>query len=195
MTPVIDPPLTADARARLGSELAAGERLLWSAQPRARHQLGAFGIWVFAIPWTVFALVWESFAIMPWFAATRAPDAVAWGMGIAFPLFGLPFILVGLYMLLAPFRAIGTARRTIFAITDRRIIAVTGRAAHHVKSVPVTSIGPIDRTDHRSGYGRLSIQTHSRFDSDGDRITDRFVMQGIPNPRRAEQIILDQQRR
>ena len=71
--------------AALRSELAPGEQLLWHASPDPRRLKAAFAIWVFAVPWTVFSLVWTALATLPW-AAGPPKDAMGWGFGIAFPL-------------------------------------------------------------------------------------------------------------
>ncbi len=94
MTTAITPPLPLSIRQALDTAVG-GERILWAAQPGRDRQLTGFGICLFAVPWTVFALCWESMAIMPWFASKGMLEAMMWSFGVVFPLFGLPFILVG----------------------------------------------------------------------------------------------------
>ena len=101
---MIEPELDAILR----RELMTGERIVWSGQPNPRKLYAAFAIWLFAIPWTAFAiwgfaipwtafaLFWEAMALfMLWGDTTKTPAAITWSFGIVFPLFGLPFIVVG----------------------------------------------------------------------------------------------------
>src|SRR4051794_13692177 len=96
--------MTDDIGAALTRELAPGEALLWSGRPDPARMRKQFGIWLFAVPWTVFALVWTGLALSIWLVGPAA-GAFRWGFGIAMPLFGIPFVLVGLFMLRMPFAA------------------------------------------------------------------------------------------
>ena len=176
--------------ASLRRELLTGEYLLWSASPRAGKLRRGFGIWLFAIPWTVFALFWESMAFLPWFAA-KTPATIQWGFGIVFPLFGLPFIAVGLWMLWQPIAAMRKAGSTAYGLTDRRLLRVVEGKERKVDSLLLHQIGPIDRREGRDGFGDLRIQTHSTVDSDGDRKTERFEVLGVPEVARLERLLLE----
>jgi hypothetical protein len=175
----------------LRRELVMGERLLWSAKPRGRKLKGGFAIWLFAIPWTAFALFWESMAFLPWIASTKTPGAITWSFGIIFPIFGLPFILIGFWMLWQPIRAMRSAGFTAYGLTDRRLFRVVEGRVRKVDSVLLRQIGPIDRREDSAGFGDLRIQTHSRIDSDGDRITERFEVMGVPGVARLERLLLE----
>jgi hypothetical protein len=177
----------------LRRELLPGERLLWSAWP-APHKLRAvFAIWLFAVPWTAFALFWEAMAFMPWFASTHTPDAMKWSFGIVFPLFGLPFIAVGFGMLWMPFAALRKAARTVYGLTDRRVLRVSAGARRDSASVMLGQMGPIEVTADAQGFGTLRIQTGTSRDSDGDRVTERFEIAGVPDVARLEALLLEHQ--
>lgn len=175
----------------LRRELVAGERFLWSKQPLARRLKGGFAIWIFAIPWTVFALFWESAAFLPWFASSKTPDVVRLTFGIVMPLFGLPFILIGLWMLWRPLKAVRQAKNTIYCLTTRRVIRIVDGKPRTVASVLLDQIGPIDRSEAADGTGHLYIQTHSHVDSEGDRTTERFEVLGVPDVARLERLLLE----
>lgn len=175
----------------LRRELIAAEHLLWRGQPRPGKLARGFGIWLFALPWTAFALMWEAFAFLPWVTALRTPDWLQWSFGIVFPLFGLPFIAVGLWMLWTPIRALRRAGRTAYALTERRLLRVVDAGEITVASVLLHQIGPIDRREDRQGFGDLRIQTHSTVDSEGDRTTERFEVLGVPGVARLERLILE----
>jgi hypothetical protein len=175
----------------LRRELIAGEHLLWRGQPRPHKLTRGFGIWLFALPWTAFALMWETFAFLPWVTATKTPEFIQWSFGIVFPLFGLPFIVVGLWMLWAPIRALRRAGKTAYALTERRLLRVVEANGIKVDSVLLHQIGPIDRREDAQGFGDLRIQTHSTVDSEGDRTTERFEVLGVPGVARLERLILE----
>ncbi|MBK9269685.1 MAG: hypothetical protein IPM67_13745 [Sphingomonadales bacterium] len=184
-------PLPPELEQALRRELIAGERLLWSAQPIGRRLKAGFGIWFFAIPWTLFALFWESMALMPWAASTETPDTIMYAFGIVMPLFGLPFILIGFWMLWQPIRSIRVARSTVFGLTNRRLIKLEQSSKRTVSSVLLDQIGPIDRSEAKDGVGNLKIQTHSTIDSDGDRHTQRFEILGVPEVAKLERLIIE----
>lgn len=190
----LPPLLSPDLRRTLDAALASGERVRWAAQPRASGMWAGFGIYVFAIPWTAFALFWESMALIPFFAANASTSSLMkYGFGIVFPLFGVPFIVAGLWMLSLPIRAMLRSRHTVHAITDRRLLTIVGGADETVKSALIDRIGPIERKSGRDGWGWVRIQTHSRVDSEGDRITEQIEWLGIPQAARVEQLILEAQ--
>ena len=193
MTTAIIPPLPLSIRQALDTAVG-GERILWAAQPGGNRQLTGFGICLFAVPWTVFALCWESMAIMPWFASKGMPEAMMWSFGGVFPLFGLPFILVGFWMLYQPIRAILRAKQTVYALTERRLISLVIGPKTEMTSVIADRIGPISSSAGRVGWGRMSVQTHSRIDSEGDRITERLEMTGIPDVAGLERRLMELQR-
>jgi hypothetical protein len=186
------PPVSPMAlEAELRRELATGERVLWSGQPLAKRLKGGFGIWLFAVPWTLFALFWESMALLPWSASTKTPDGITWTFGIIMPIFGLPFIAIGLWMLWTPIRAMRQAGQTLYALTDRRIVRLVSGRKRELHSVLLDQIGPINRSELPDGTGHLRIETHSTTDSDGDRRTERFEVLGVPGVARLERLILD----
>lgn len=145
--------------------------------------LKPFGFYLFAVPWTAFSLFWEGIAIR--MAFTGAPVL----MGLVMVLFGLPFVVIGLAMMAAPFSAHRTARRTIYGVTDRRIVQLVAGRNIKVRSVEASSIGPVTRRQRENGHGTLSIETGSHRDSEGDRITDTFVFESVPDVARVEALV------
>lgn len=155
----------------LDRELERGERILWQGRPISRIQWAAFGIWLFAIPWTAFAVFWTVMA----YVGTQSAANEDWNwLSLAFPLFGVPFIVVGLGMMSAPFYPLIASRRAIFAVTDQRLIKLTLRKNLTSVTVPAARVGLITRKERSDGSGTLRIATHIGVDSDGDRSTHTF---------------------
>lgn len=176
--------------AALNSELAVGERVLWSASPDPRRLKAAFGMWFFAVPWTVFSLVWTGLATAPWLSGPPH-DAMGWGFGIAFPLFGTPFILAGLWMLNKPLHIRKEAKVTIYGLTDRRLIRIVLGKTRKTDFVQIDHMGPVNCTSTADGWGTLTVQTGSHMDSEGDRVTDSFVVAGVPQVERLRRLLIE----
>lgn len=157
------------------SRETGGERVLWQAAPIARIDPKSFGIYLFAVPWTAFALLWTTMAAAG-ASAFDGAGVLAW----AFPLFGLPFIAVGLAMMAAPFYGYYTAARTLYAVTDRRLVRLQLGRALKVHSVPGERLGEMQRSERPDGSGTLSFAVGVGTDSDGDRVTERFALADIP---------------
>ncbi|WP_217896643.1 hypothetical protein [Novosphingobium sp. B 225] len=160
-------------------------------RPAAPAQAGlVFLIWLFAIPWTAFALFWT------WLAATplREGQHIGGYIEYGFPLFGLPFILIGLGMLATPFRLLLRARRVVYALTDQRVIQLYAGRSTKVQSVQIDQVGQVDAQHDPDGYGRLSIATTQFIDRNRDRRTDAFTILGVPDAARLERLLLEQVR-
>ncbi|MXO89047.1 hypothetical protein [Alteraurantiacibacter aestuarii] len=171
----------------LQRELRRSERVLWQAKPLARVATKAFLIYFFAIPWTAFALFWTVMAM----GATSGGWGDAGWLSFAFPLFGLPFILVGLGMLSAPFIPLFAARKTLFAITDERVIRLYLGRRLMTSSLEAGQIGEIERTEGPDGSGTLKITAGSYRDSDGDRMAREFGLGEVENVFKAQETIRD----
>src|SRR5438270_1294317 len=90
-----------DAQLRAQSELQSGESILWTgtADP-GRAALSALPASLFGLPFAGFALFWITQAYHATSTMNRSSNnAFVKGFGV-FPLFGLPFLLVGLGIVL-----------------------------------------------------------------------------------------------
>jgi hypothetical protein len=150
--------------ALVDAEMERGERIVWTGQPRpGRFALRALPLFLFAIPWTAFAVFWISAA-----SGFKFPPDFSKPPGY-FPLFGLPFVIIGLGLLTSPFWRMRAAKRTIYVITDRRAV-----------------------TFSRSVWGTLSIQSYlpdrlrdlrrnQSRDGSGDLVFERVLVGGNRN--------------
>ena len=157
----------------LQRELRRGERVLWRGRPMARVRHNAFGIYLFAVPWTAFALFWTAMASGAAFSMTEQEGGIGWASW-AFPLFGTPFIAVGLGMLATPFWPLWAAPKSMFAITDQRVIRLALGRSLKAESLPAGRIGHIERSEDSEGCGMLKIAMRVGTDSEGDRHTETF---------------------
>lgn len=153
------PDLDPQALSQLSAELA-GEEILWAGRPSERVTFRrAMPVWLIGVPWTAFAAGWEAMALSAYFAEKeRESGGVADLFATIFPLFGVPFVLIGLFMLIAPFRAAWRARRMVHILTDRRLVsAVLGRESLKVTSVDPARILSTKRVQGADGAGNLTL--------------------------------------
>jgi hypothetical protein len=164
------PDNTAMARLRLAleRELHAGETVEWHGWQLGRIDPKHFLIYVFAVPWTAFSLMWTVLAA----GAMSVSDIGL--VGIAFPLFGLPFIAIGGWMLARPFVPLWERGRVLYVITDRRVIKLALGRELVVKTVPADRLGLAERRERPDGTGTLSLAVRIGRDSDGDKQTETF---------------------
>jgi hypothetical protein len=172
-------------------ELASDEKLLWCGKPTPQRAFWAASfIWFFAVPWTAFAIFWI------WGAAGMGSDmgerplSPGFNMRFIFPLFGLPFVFVGLGMLSAPFWAYSKATKTVYGITNKRLLIIvdTGRS-RTVQSYGSDDIGDIKRTERPDKSGDLTFAQQMTSTSKGGQRTTDIGFLGIPEVRSVENLL------
>jgi hypothetical protein len=143
---------------RLANELATGEKVLWSGQPDNRRWLYPEDLVLlpFSILWGGFAIFWEASVL----TATSAHGGT--GERALFSLWGIPFVLIGMYLTLGRLFARRWIRRgSLYVVTDQRILAFspswTGRS--RVKMIWLNSYPPLERRNGRGDLGTLCVGT------------------------------------
>lgn len=157
--------LPVETRQMISRELRDGESVTWVDQPiPLRLGLKTWPLVLFAIPWTAFSLFWEWGALQ---AAPQARDNIAF---IVFPLFGLPFVLLGLAMLTAPLWAALKAKRMFYVLTTHRALllhkTILGKLV--IRPFEVDQLNSIERSQHTDGSGDLIFKRDMHRDSEGD---------------------------
>ncbi len=186
----LPPDLPEDLRRAVTREFA-GEPVRWSGQPSARSAFWrSAGIWLFAVPWTVFALFWEVLSLGGFFGF-GGPKGQQWSwFGAFFVLFGLPFVAVGLGMMAAPLWLARRARRSVWVITSRRIACLTlGRRGLTVRSISPRDLFAVERQEKPDGSGTLKLIFGEGRDPDGDKVERSETLQGIADVRRVEDLV------
>ena len=179
-----------DAQLRAQSELQSGESLYWSgtADP-GRAALSALPATLFGIPFAGFALFWMNGAYRASTHLAKSPDAFAKSFTV-FPLFGLPFLLVGLGIVLAPLWAYLKGRTTVYAITNQRILVITGSGNRSVKSITPADIAGVEHRERPDGSGDIVIQTNAITRTNNSVSQLKIALCGIPNVKQvAEQVL------
>ena len=135
-------PLDPDLVARLTPHLARGERLSWVALPaKRRARFADYFIYLFAIPWTAFALFWEGGVFFQADGAAR----------IFMMLFGLPFVLIGFTMLASPLLGRRAKGQLVYGVTDRRALILREGPQPGVHSFGAGTLADFKVQDERDG--------------------------------------------
>jgi hypothetical protein len=147
----------------LSRELHEGESVVWKGMKLARIEPKGFAIYLFAIPWTAFALFWMSMAGLG--ASQMDGGIMAW----AFPLFGLPFVLIGLGMMATPFLSYFQRGRVLFAVTDQRVLKLSMGSELTVNSVPADKVADSVRRESSDGSGSIDLSLSADVTGYGGR--------------------------
>ena len=134
-------------------ELGSGEKIVWCGKPRAGLSLSPGDIIFipFSILWCGFAIFWESSVI-----ATGAP--------FFFKLWGIPFVLVGLYMVIGRFFADAKAReKTWYAVTNERVLISGGLFSRSLRSLYLKTLGEISFLEKGDRSGTIIFGTTGPF--------------------------------
>jgi len=179
-------------RAALERELAAGEAVGWAGEMSRGTQWAGCMVWLVAIPFTVFGLLWMLIAGLGMLADSGAMARVTSGLGA---LFGLPFLVIGLILLWQPMRMRRRARGTVYAVTDRRILRIVRAGATELSQVPLDRIASIDLQEYADGSGNLTVRTGPpRAGTGDDDIEATYLIVGIADARAAHRAIEERRR-
>jgi Bacterial PH domain len=135
------------AEGDLSAWLTAGERLLWSGRPRGGIRLQASDALLipFSLFWGGFAIFWETMVLR-----SNAP--------LFFALWGVPFVLAGLYIIAGRFVVDAFGRgKTLYGLTDRRIVIVSGLFNRQVHSLPLRTLPEITLSERPDRSGTITF--------------------------------------
>ena len=141
----------------VSSELRRSEKLLWSGRPRQ----GVFltqtdaGTIPFSLMWGGFAFFWEF-------------KAVSSGGPLFFDLWGVPFVLIGAYMIVGRFFYEALLRsRTYYGLTNERVIIISGLTSRAVKSLQVQTLTDVTLSEEASGTGTITFGPNLSYSGRG----------------------------
>jgi hypothetical protein len=177
--------------------LLPGERIVWSGQPVRHRLLRVEDIFLipFSLMWGGFAIFWEAAAV----TSVRDPFAMVWGV---------PFVLVGLYLIFGRFVVRAMASRNArYLITDRRVVVTGGATGRAVGTEYLAALPPPVITENEDGSGDLGFGSFpSSFSGYGGFGTRRrsgssfgyepimpFRFRDIPDVRHVRDLILASQ--
>jgi hypothetical protein len=118
---------------RIQPELGPTERLLWAGRPVQGVVFRKADLMMvpFSLLWGGFAIFWEYSA---W--SSEAPPF--------FLLFGLPFVLIGIYLIFGRFFVNAYVRRhTYYAVSDERVLIMQEAFGKNIKSLDLKTISDV----------------------------------------------------
>jgi hypothetical protein len=128
-------------------ELTSGERLLWTGVPRQGIRFRPADLFMvpFSLMWGGFAVFWESSVIRS-------------GAPLLFRLWGIPFVVLGLYLTVGRFFVDSYQRsRTYYGLTGQRVLIVSGLMSRQVKSLALPSLSDITLSERSDGAGTITF--------------------------------------
>lgn len=134
-----------DAESVIAAQLAPEEQLFWFGQPKPGIRLEPSDILMipFSLLWGGFAIFWEIGVILA-------------GAPFFFALFGIPFVLVGIYVIVGRFFVDAWQRaNTYYAVTDRRILIVSNFIQQTVQSLNLANLTGVSLTERKDGSGTI----------------------------------------
>jgi hypothetical protein len=126
-------------------ELGPDEQLLWAGRPRQGLVLRGADTFLipFSLMWGGFAIFWETMVVLggaPWF----------------FALWGVPFVLVGLHLMIGRFFVDAWQRdKTFYGVTSERVIIISGVFSRQVKSLNVDTLTDVSLSERANGKGTI----------------------------------------
>ncbi len=132
-------------------ELEAKEQLRWIGRPSpwACAWAKSWSMFLFSFLFGGFSIYWV------YGAASKGGDKL-------FPLFGVPFVLIGLAMFLSPVWQYLKARATVYAVTDRRALIHCTFPRYSVLSYFPRDIDRLEKTLTGNGAGNLIFRAETR---------------------------------
>jgi hypothetical protein len=181
-----------EAQQRAQSELQSGESLYWTgtADP-VRASLSALPAAIFGIPFAGFALFWVTQAYHATNAMSKSShNAFVSGFRV-FPLFGLPFLFVGLGIILAPLWVFLKGSNTVYAVTNQRVMVITGGNNRSVKSFTPADIVSVEHRERPDGSGDIVIQTNAITRANNNLVSPvKVALFGVQNVKQVAQQVL-----
>ncbi|TCP82020.1 hypothetical protein C8J42_1274 [Sphingomonas sp. PP-CE-1A-559] len=135
-------------------QLLPGERVVWEGRPYAGFTFRP--IEVFLIP---FSLLWGGFALFWNVTALTTAD-------LSFNLFGLPFLIAGLYITFGRFLVDISLRKNLaYFVTNKRILVERRSSGSNTKSLDIKRLPALELDERSDGSGTI------RFGSSGGWFT------------------------
>lgn len=142
------------------AELRGDERVAWAGQPVFRWlSAGVLVPTLFAVPFTGFAVFWIVGAA--YVTSTSPAGRGPWSL---FPLFGIPFVLIGFGLFTTPYWLARSMRRTVYLVTDRRAIVLGGRlfGGTRSRSFEPDQVARMERNERGDGSGDLIFEVRTQ---------------------------------
>ncbi len=152
------------------------ESILWAGKPKSGFFFRQIDI--FLIPFSIF---WCGFITFWMYSAYTT------GAPFVFLLFGIPFVLIGLFLLFGRFfYDVKQRKNTIYGLTEKRIIIKSTLFSNKIQSINLQTLSNIQYSEKLDGSGSITIQQGS--------INKQLKLDSIPDVKKVYNKIIEQQR-
>ena len=140
-------PIVSNPAAAFRHDLDRDEQLLWTGTPKQGITLQAGDALMipFSLMWGGFAIFWEYTVL-----SSGGPNF--------FALWGIPFVAVGIYLIIGRFFYDAARRKkTFYALTDKRAIIRSGVFQQSTKSINLRTLSDITLNEKPDGSGTIVL--------------------------------------
>jgi len=133
--------------------LLDGEEILWEGKPTELKGLTASSVSTsfFGIFWLAFSILWTAIAAIGIFKATQFSL-----FSFVFPLIGLPFVAIGVYLVfIMPNKHKKKSQSIFYYITDQRVIILTNSRTKAIKELRYENLGKVILTENKNNTGNI----------------------------------------
>lgn len=133
----------------IAQALSSGESLIWSGAPRRGVALRPGDAYMipFSLLWGGFAIFWEANVLR-----MKGPNTAFMSI------WGIPFVLVGLYLIVGRFFVDARIRaKTFYGLTDRRAIIISGMFFRTINSLPLRTLTDISLQERSDRSGTILL--------------------------------------
>ncbi len=160
----------------LRENLNDNESLLWAGKPKSGFFFRQIDI--FLIP---FSILWSGFIIFWLYSAYTS------GAPLVFLLFGIPFALIGVYLLFGRFFYDAKQRKNIiYGLTEKRIIIKSTLFSKKIQIINLQTLSNIQYIEKSDGSGSITMQVNN--------LNNHLKLDSINDVRRIYNKIREQQR-
>ena len=134
------------------NELLKNEEILWSGQPEsAIFSTSDIFLIPFSLMWGGFSIFWEI-------------SAITMGAPFFFSLFGIPFVIMGLYFIFGRFVFKNIKKKhTYYAITNQRILIFSNLRSSNLQAEFIRQLPCINKSVKSNGIGTIKFGNSPHF--------------------------------
>jgi len=174
----------------IAQELLPDEKIVWWAQPSAmRAVMKTIPAFLFGIPWT--GSVGAVFYSLAQSNQLNKLNPAAWVFIIGL----LPFVAIGLFMLVRPFYTYRIVSSSYYVATNRRLLAIRGgikgRTVQSAEYKDLSNAACTEYGDRGDLHWSLPLKPNVNLGSSSSA-PDTISFVGVQNPQKIEQIIQEQ---
>jgi hypothetical protein len=135
------------------AELGPSERLLWFGKPRGGIRFRGQDLLAipFSLMWCGFTIFWETGVVMS-------------GAPFFFRLWGIPFVAVGLYLVLGRFFVDAFVRsKTFYGVTNERVLIVMTVFSRRMRSLDLRTLSDVSVSQRGDESGTITFGSPQPF--------------------------------